>query len=741
MTPVRTRWARRILVVCAASALVGCDDAGGRQAVAVQTETSALRVADGPKNQIISQLEGVSSSSTISPAVVLAQQSLGQVQYAKARDLMMDVSALQQQVTRLTFEIAQRARAAQASLLLEQQIRKLDPTENVESIRALGAAARGDGNAATFDVSGDAKLPTLAAAQQKKSQLEGDVAKTQNALDTSTADRDRLLAEAGRLSAQLETQSGPERVDTVKALAEVRQKAAVAARQVSELTSQVAMMRADVDEQSAIITELQSAIESLSGQASLLTDRWKSLQEVADQQRTQARELLQGDQSSVKAGVDELKKVLEELNTKREEAQTILESSIASFGKAATTSGQLTAKLSAAASGGQGQYEKPAWDAQSDATSIDRINLDKAASQQALADLHADRARSLAAMISTAELVESLSETVNTPVPEFLNSAKLRDELTKAVTSASEQFGEIDQTLEGAALLSEKLSSFRPVRATAKIMALANHAALADLAGNYSVAKPVADQASKLRDDLKAYVDEVRSNNIALPNLPVSIVGIAPPPKPEAPAVEEGATPETSTPETSTPEGATPEGEAATANTPATPEGTPTADGTTTIIAVEGTPLTFLPPVGWTQAQGPTSYVSEDGKVFFNILLGDGTPMSVLEGLPESNPIPDAIDIALVDKSESVVSDLAAATGSGTMTVLEQAGKWRALVVQYSDGKTATFLSFGSDADMTAQAATIDRLFASIQKAEPAAETTPAEPTPPADGATPPVAP
>ena len=583
-----TRWAHRALALCAATSaatvLVGCDDFGQAQALNVQAETNAMRLAGrGGTDEALQKLQGVAGAEGDSPAVIQAQQSLGQVQLAKANAAASDLARLQAQAGQTLFQIGQLARQARTSVVLANNYRQLDPALATKQIADFAAKARGDANSATFPVE-SAQIPSLAVVQQNKSRLDGEVAKLQEGISAATQERDRLLAEAGRAAA-IQGQTGEARATTVKQIADLRGKAAASSRQISDLSATLARAQADQAEQTALAEQLQAAVESMTAQGTALTQGWQQLNAKAGDQTKLAKDTVAGKEGqTVSALTTTLNTQLKEIDAKREEVQQVYNDAIASLSSAATKAGTRVQLLNTAKSNAAQAYEAPAWTSEASLVAVDRMNIDKAAAEKGLADLHASRARWLAGALATTEDVESVSEALSVPAAEPFNGDKLRGELGKTVDTANEAYGTVVATLEGVTLNSEDLAPLKPRKAMMRIVTLSDQADLADLAAANKVSPPVAGKATELRESMRAAAAEAREASVPLPGLPLSMGGVLPTTAPAEGATTEPATPATPPAEGATPpaEGATPPAEGATPPAEgATPPATPPAEGAT----------------------------------------------------------------------------------------------------------------------------------------------------------------
>jgi hypothetical protein len=528
-----TRWAHRVLALCVstcaasfiATVLVGCDDYGEKQALNDQS-TSAAQRAGGETEKALQTLSAAAGSSSSSAAVIQAQQALGQVKLAKANAGATEVGRMRTEAGATLAQIGRLARQARASVTLANNYRKLDPKLTIEQVGDFAAKARGDGDITNYPVE-SATLPTLAVAQQNKSKVDGEVAQAEQAIAAATAERDAALAEAGKVSAAVESQSGEQRAASVKQIADARSKAALASRTITEQTKLLTRGKAEQAEADQIVSQLQNAVETLSAQGTSLTQGWQSLSAKASDQTALAKKLVDGsDGETVRALTKTLNDQLKEIEAKRADVETLYNEAIADFEKAAGNAGKRVTELNTAKqSAPLGAYERQAWDNEISLLAVDRINLDKAAAQKALADLEAGRAKWLAAAAGVTEDVESVSETLNVGAAEPFNGDKLKTDLGKSITDAATAYQTVLETLEGAQLSTPDLAPLKPMSVVLKIVSMANCADLGDLAAAHSVAPDVAKKSKEMRDGVKSSTDAARAENIVLPSLPMSLGG------------------------------------------------------------------------------------------------------------------------------------------------------------------------------------------------------------------------
>lgn len=532
--PKTTRWApivtRSALALCAASfaatALIGCDDYGEKKALSDQSTSSAQRAA-GRTEDALTTLAGAANSTNSSTAVIQAQQSLGQVRLAKANTGAIELGKMESAAGVTLARIGAMARQARTNVVLAGNYRKLDPKLTIEQVGDFAAKARGDANVAEYPVD-SAKLPSLAVAQQNKAKLDGDVSTAQQAIAAATKERDDALAEAGKLSAAMESQTGADRAGSVKQIADLRAKAAVASRTIVEQTKALSRAQAEQAEADQVVSTLQTAVETLSAQGTSLNTGWQGLSAKAAEQTALAKKILDGsDGDSVKTLTKTLNEQLKEIEAKRGEIEELYTGAVADFEKAAGNAGKRVQELSTAKSAAHpGSYEIAAWDNEAAMIAVDRINLDKASAQKSLADLKSRRAAWLASALTVTEDVESVSETLGVAADGVaFNGDKQKTDLGKTITDAAAALDDVLATLEGAQLTGADLASLKPMSAVLKIVSMADYATLADLAAANKVAPEVAKKAKDMHEGVKATADAARADNVALPSLPMSLGG------------------------------------------------------------------------------------------------------------------------------------------------------------------------------------------------------------------------
>lgn len=541
-----THRAHRVLALCIAScvltaSLVGCDDYGEKKALGDQAVSAAMR-SQGRTDDALKTLNDAAGANGNYAAVIQSQQALGQVKLAKANAEAVELARMEAQANFTLARIAQLARNARTSAVLANNYRKLNPELAVKQVGSYAADARGDGNVAQYPVE-SAKLPTLSQAQQEKSRVDGEVAKAQEAIANATTERDRALSEAGKLSAGLEAQSGEQRAGTVKQIADYRAQAAQASRTITEQNTQLARLQAQQAEQEQLVKQLQIAVESMSAQGTALSQGWQQLSGKAADQTNHAKALLDATEGdSVRSLTKTLNEQLKDVGAKRDEVEGLYKEAIADLGKAADKAGTRVQELNTAKTANRGAYETNAWDTEAAMIAVDRINMDKAVAQKALADLYARRAQSLAATATVTQDVENVSESLNVAAAEPFNGDKIKTELGKAIQDAGTAYEDVLATLEGAQLSDASLAPLKPLSVMLRVTSLAQYADVADIAAANKVAPEVAKRGGEngdLRKNMLEAVQNARANNVPLPTLPMSLGGT---PAPTTAPAEGGAT-------------------------------------------------------------------------------------------------------------------------------------------------------------------------------------------------------
>ena len=612
--PLRHRLTRAglagLFATAAAVASLGCDDVGDARALRLQEDAAAKRangtgVGTKAGDSIESELKKVADSDRTSAAIAQGQHAYGQVLVARTNLKAHTLADAEREASALLFQIGAALRNADAGRMQADFDRAMDPKATVDAATAFVSTVRGgSGGNGMFAVlnkpAGDSnpQLPTLAAAQQEKSRLDGEIAKAQESIASITKQRDAALTQAGTISTAMEKQSSSDRVKSVQQVADLRKQGADFTRQLDEANNQLMRLQADGGLKSAQIEQLTAAVDATEQHSKQLQDGWTQIAAAAASQDKAARAILQGGNQSVDKLVASLKSKMDEVDKLQKEVVDGYTDAIAALEKAKTTSAAVSSALTQAKSdGGAEPLEAKAWDDMISLMAVDPISLDKANAERALADTYSDNARLLTLALQTARDFDAVGPKLKVQPSAPLDSATLTTRVVTTLKAADGAFERFDNTIDG--ISQERM---KPAKATAKILGLYAHAMLCELAGTADAGGELPKKTDKLMESAKAAANEaINADNLNLPTLPSDLHVEKKAPTPDAadaPAATPAATPDAAKPDAATPAAATPPA--------ATPDATPPA-----ATPADATPPDVTPAVVTPDAAKPAGAAAE----------------------------------------------------------------------------------------------------------------------------------
>lgn len=575
-----------LLASAVAAVSIGCDEVGDQAAFNLQTEAAALRTEGRSVEGLTAaeeKLSKIGESDRSSPAIVQGQHAYGQFLLSKADLAAAALSEAEQQASATITRIASLLRAADAGRARSEVARALDPAERVTAANAFVTNVRG-GSQPTFAVVGNdgPQLSTLAAAQQEKSRLDGEIAKTKESIGALTTQRDGILSQAGQVAAAMEAQNSSDRVASATRAAELRRQASLLSRQISDQSNALARLEADQALQTALAEQLSAGITAAEAQSKSLSEGWTAISATATQQSADAKAIIDGPGSLERPTVkfliagggsgettfDGLAKQIEEVKKQRDDVVAAYEKAIATLDKARNAAQTASAAYTTAKQNGEA-FEGKAWDELIALLNVDRIGLDKAAAERGLADAKAGYAQLLTQLIVTSRQFDTVGGALRASALPPFDTASLTTELNTTLNEANEAYDAALTTIEGHSLTGKGVDGLKTSRSTAVVLTNYSRYLLSKLAEVGGAGGELPKAAKEHLDKATAAANEaVNEQNLTLPRLPadIKVEKKAPAPEPtETPA--EGETPA---------DGATP----ADGTTPADGE-TPPADGAT----------------------------------------------------------------------------------------------------------------------------------------------------------------
>ena len=545
-----------LLAACAAVAMsVGCDDVGNAKSYALQAEAAAYRtggtVGDAPE-KLDKLLGEVNNADNATPLNAQGQHAYGQYLLAKADGQALQLAGARREAERLLIQIdgvvhtlALRGSAINAGLALE-------PAERLAATSQFIASAKG-GSEPTFAILSNPAsdkpsptLSTLAAAQQEKSRLDGEIAKADEQIATLSKQRDEALTQAGQVSAAMESQNSADRVESAKKIAGHRTQAAQLSRQIADVQNNRMRLAADLGQQTTLIEQLTAGLEATEGARKAIETGWTQLSGTLQEQTAAAKGMIEGaaggDNLSVKSLADALAAKLSEVNKLSGEVDAAYTAAIAQLAKAQQTTTAVNSELSSARSAAGQSVESGAWSQTMEALDINRIALDSGVAKQTQADTLAGQVRLLTHLLLTSRNVDAVVSKLQTQAPAPFDTATLTTALTDTLTKADAAYSAAKETLDGVSLTGEHVQALRPTLATVQITNGYNHAMLCRLAEVGGAGGDLPAKAKQHLDDAKAAANAaVNEQNLTLPLLPAEVTVAKKAPESETPAEETSA--------------------------------------------------------------------------------------------------------------------------------------------------------------------------------------------------------
>lgn len=556
---------RRPLAVAAAAVIVaisvGCDTSANRADRAAAEQVAEARdtlAKGGDAAQARQLLESAAGSATNATTKVQAKSLLGQVLMRDARDLAWEVDRLDRDAQRLCTEITQLAGQVQLSAQLAAGYAQLNPQPVTESLRQRADEARGGADRPVWFESDGVKFPSLTAASQQISRLEGEVAAKQEEIRQLESQRVAALKAADEAAAVAEQSTG-------RASVEATTRSSNARRQASDLGTQIEMLNASLQpilQQLAIANAqkqyVSNAAAQLDQQSKLLQQGWETIQKSGAQQAELAKRItsetgkgvnlqpIEGVQvqafpaASIEEKAARLAEIVAQADEKRARLIEMLGEAAKHLGDAAQAAvaerGEIQRIQGENPSAPAGQ--QAAWKATRNALSPGLYQVDQAEAFRMLAATHQNHASILQARIKSAEAVRTALEAAGLPVPAPLQNGALMEKYTTAMKEADAAYKEADDLLDSVVKGNAELEADRGAVASARpqrLYGLYRWSVLAADMGDTEAAKAHLESA-------KNEIADAVNQQVRLPRLPPELQAMldeavkasAPPPAPPA---------------------------------------------------------------------------------------------------------------------------------------------------------------------------------------------------------------
>jgi hypothetical protein len=547
--------------------IVGCDDktAGDKKVIKkLNDAATSLAKSDDfdPNNnareaahKALTEAAGEKSASGVWQAIASSQVGdLDLQSAATARVHLIDTELQIRGVINDLRSLSQQIAMTNALATAQQQT---DPKDALAKLSTQVAEIQGDAQKATWSPAPKAMLPTLAAIKGDITRLEAEVAQRKQQIADLTKQRSDALTQAEAKFTEAEKQKGDAAVKTYVEGTESRRQAEDFGTNIMLVQDQLGRSESDLALAKAQEASLTKGIESLQSQDAELKKGWVATSAFIDQQRAEAKALLEGNDkatASIKAKTDELNTLRTKAEGERKVIDDLLKEADKFYGSAADQSKAFSTWVSTTYK--DDPKASQTWAAVGESVHMGRFQVQRGIIQ---------RERGTIDMANAALLRDIATAVASVQVA--LSGAKLESQaslpaiepntVNALAKSASDSFKESKDTLmsvtEGNASPSIKNASL--VNRLITMQAALHLQSLKLTPGEPTESDAVSmAEANKLKQ-------EILDAKLRLPRLPGEL-GETPPPQPAPAPGTEGGTP--------APEGTTP---AAPAPAPAAPEG------------------------------------------------------------------------------------------------------------------------------------------------------------------------
>lgn len=539
---------------------VGCEDTAtaDRQAADAMAQVAASANAGEAELAGAQQILSQAVAGEVSDGVkAQANLSLAHTSLAQAQLLLRDAARYDLLAARTASEILDQAAQVHAAALKADGYRKLNPGTSKADIQNLINQARGSAEQQVWTNG----LPTLAAAQQQVSKLEGEVAQVQSEISALSQQQSAAVQEAEASARQAEDLKGRESVEAFTRASNSRKQASdigtqidLAKARLSKLNGELEMAKGNQQAVTAAISELESQMKSLD-------EGWQAIQAQIEAQSALAREIVNtatalpnvdGTEQMAEttagkslAGRAELfKKYSDEASRLRTEAAEKIDQAEGQFGAAKASAGTALTAMTEAENQPVGANAKAALTLGKNTFSLSQYTLAQSQSAQATGRLHLSAAAAAKTRLILASAVVPVLQSAGASIPPALQEPDLAKKLKESMDLSSSALKSADETLISVAGGSTPADE-SAARAAAVQRALVQYdlARLAEMNGDEAgkqAALNNAGEAIKSAAELQA----------VLPQLPAELIKYIPEKPKEEPAPVENKTSENGAPKT-----------------------------------------------------------------------------------------------------------------------------------------------------------------------------------------------
>ncbi len=438
-----------LLAACGAGIAIGCDDshqADKRVQKTIEESRLARLQPDGADKaqQLLNKAAADSDASPATRAHVKSLLGHAMVDAANERISNPDdgIDAGNREIGRLMWEIGQLGQQIQTSNNLVGSYAQFEPKEAKDKAAADAAAVTGAPDKPIWVGENGAAIPTIAAAQQKVADLQDQIAKQQQAIDTLQAQKKQASEQASQLQQQSETQKGQESVDTFTKASGLRKQATDTQTAADVETNKLTRLQQDLLLAQAQQESVAAAKDQFDKFAQQLDANWKGIQEQVGKQRAQETGLLSGSgPATINAKAAKLGAQVEKTNAAYTQAEENLNNAIKNFQDAFRAATELSTSLrqSMATLPADNQMKK-AMDQLVQVYNPNVFKLSEANATLALADLESSKVQTLAERLHLTQQLQAILKNAGLSLPKELDDAKTADELKSTTASAMEHY-------------------------------------------------------------------------------------------------------------------------------------------------------------------------------------------------------------------------------------------------------------------------------------------------------------
>jgi hypothetical protein len=551
--------------------LVGCDTPANQADRKVQEDVAkaqlALQRGDASGVEEAQKLlETAASSTDISSLTkAYAKSSLALVEQNNASKIMRQIDDNDQTLRQLIYEIGRLAQQVDTSRAMAAVYDKYDPKPAHDAITAAIAAAQGGPDQAVWVKQDNSSIPSLTAVKQTISQLQGQIAKQNDALKVLQDQRTQTLDEADQADKSSEISKDQQSVDDFKRGADLKKQAGDLAVQIAKNQAQTVPMQNDLAVAQGQQVVLEKLIQELQDESVQLDTGWKSVQDAVSSQAVLQKQIVAGNGEAAASAApapapaetaaagggaatgtpavgilsptagkslndkaEALGKLVDEIKQERTDALSDLNNAIHHYSEAAVAGQDFYASLDTKIKD-PANMNRPEMDAWKNLQAIGgpaNYHIKEALAQRQLAELYVSAVDNDNRRAKLQDEVSKILGTVNIPVPPGLSDAGLDDDKKTATTDATTAYTAAE---EGINNLTTGLSP-EPLKNIAKVEAILT------FYGEVQLARATGDSATAAAKlaSAEGARDEAVQDGLQIPPLPPEIAASAAP-KPAAP--------------------------------------------------------------------------------------------------------------------------------------------------------------------------------------------------------------